>query len=335
MQRFFVLLKARNLELLRDKATWSWNFIIPIILVLFIALIFGNKDATLYKVGIIGGDHPALTQFKSTRYLQFIDYTDAARALNKLQHHQLDLVIQGSQALKYWINDSSPQGYILEKVLLAASGGQQWLKQSVNGQQVRYLDWVLPGIISINIMHSSLFGVGFVIVRYRKNGVLKRLKATPINAFEFLSAQVVSRLLMLTLAIVIQFSAMHLFFHFVMHGSYSLLLLIALLGAMALISLGLLVASRTSSEEVAGGLLNLITWPMILLSGVWFSLEGAPVFLQKAALALPLTHVLNAARAIMIDGATLPDLTLEITVLASMTLVFLLLASWRFKWTED
>lgn len=335
MKHFLALLKARNIELIRDKATWVWNFVFPVVLVVGIALIFDGKETALYKVGVVGEANAQISAFKTTQYLQFIDYPERDKALAKLQHHQLDMVVQGGAESAYWINDSAAQGYLLEKILLSGDQVGHWTKQLVSGRQVRYLDWVLPGILAINIMHSSLFGVGFTIVRYRKNGVLKRLKATPVNAFEFLSAQVVSRLAMLMLAIMLQFVAMNALFDFLVQGAYGLLSLIALLGAVTLISLGLLMASRTSSEELALGILNLLTLPMILLSGVWFSLEGAPALLQNFALIFPLTHILQAARAVMIDGAGLSDIAPALLTLSAMTLLFLTTAALRFKWVED
>ncbi len=337
MNHFFVLLKARNIELVRDKATWIWNFIFPVVLIVGIAAMFGDKELTLYKVGVVGADSPAISAFKQTRYLQFIAYPELDKALNKLQHQQLDLVLQSNNDARtqYWLNEASPQGYLLEKILLAAPAVHLLQKQVVSGRPIRYLDWVLPGILGINMMHCSLFGVGHCIVRYRKNGVLKRLKATPVNAFEFLSAQVVSRLLMLLIAILLQFFSMNLLFDFFVQGSYGLLLLIAILGSLSLISLALLMSSRTSNEELAVGMLNLLTWPMILLSGVWFSMEGAPLVLQKAALLFPLTHVLSSARAVMLDNAGLVEIMPQLLTLSAMTVLFLLAAAWRFKWVED
>ncbi|WP_445372604.1 ABC transporter permease [Methylomonas sp. HW2-6] len=335
MKHFLALLTARNIELIRDKATWVWNFVFPVVLIVGIAAIFDDKDTALFKVGVVGEASAQISAFKATQYLQFIDYPELDKALAKLQHHQLDMVIRGGSESGYWINDSAAQGYLLEKILLAGDQAITWKKQVVSGRQVRYLDWVLPGILAINIMHSSLFGVGFTIVRYRKNGVLKRLKASPVNAFEFLSAQVVSRLAMLMLAIVLQFVAMHALFDFLVQGAFALLALIAVLGSVTLISLGLLMASRTSSEELALGILNLLTLPMILLSGVWFSLEGAPALLQNLTLIFPLTHMLQAARAVMIDGAGLSDIAPALLTLSAMTLLFLTSAALRFRWVEE
>ncbi len=335
MNHFLALLKARNIELIRDKATWVWNFVFPVILIVGIAAIFDDKDSALFKVGVVGEASPPIAAFKTTHYVQFIDYPELDKALLKLQHHQLDMVVMGGAENGYWINDSAAQGYLLEKILLAGDQAARWQKQLVSGRRVRYLDWVLPGILAINLMHGSLFGVGFTIVRYRKNGVLKRLKASPVNAFEFLSAQVVSRLVMLMLAIVLQFAAMHALFDFLVQGAYVLLALIAVLGSVTLISLGLLMASRTHSEELALGILNLLTLPMILLSGVWFSLEGAPALLQHITLMFPLTHMLQAARAVMIDGAGLRDIAPALLTLSAMTLLFLTTAALRFRWVEE
>jgi ABC-2 type transport system permease protein len=171
-----------------------------------------------------------------------------------------------------------------------------------------------------------------VLVRYRKNGVPKRLKATPLSAVEFLTAQVASRMLLIMTVTVIVYFGTDVFVDFAMFGSYFSLFLVFSLGAISLVSLGLLVASRTASEEFAGGILNLISWPMMFLSGVWFSLEGTSPWVQKLSLIFPLTHVTSAARAIMIDGATLVQLSSQIMTLAGMTAVFLLLGALAFKW---
>lgn len=337
MKNFFTVFSARNLELIRDKTTWSWNIFFPIVLILLIAGLFDQKNDNVFQVGIVSDEQQDLTNITTVRHIQFIQYPELETALNKLRHHQLDGVLATGDSLDYWINESSAKGYLLEKILAAQPRphGLAWVKNVVNGRQIRYLDWVLPGIVGINIMHSCLFGLGFVLVRYRKNGVLKRLKATPLNAFEFLSAQVLSRLLLLLTATIFQFWAMNALFDFVAEGSYWLLLLIAAVGAAAMISLGLVMASRTDNEELAGGLLNLVVWPMVFLSGVWFSLEGAPEIVQKLALLSPLTHILNAARDVMLDGADFAGVLTEISTLFAMTAAFLLVASLRFKWGNE
>jgi ABC-type multidrug transport system permease subunit len=169
-------------------------------------------------------------------------------------------------------------------------------------------------------------------VRYRKNGFLKRLKATPLNPFEFLLAQMCSRLLLIQTITTVVYAGCNYFIHFQMRGSYVNLFLISLLGSICLISIGLLVSARLSSEELASGILNLITWPMMLLSGVWFSLEGTNPVVQKIAQFLPLTHLVDGARAIMTEGAGLMDIAPHLAVLTLMTVVFLSIGSFIFRW---
>jgi ABC-type multidrug transport system permease subunit len=142
----------------------------------------------------------------------------------------------------------------------------------------------------------------------------------------------VSRLLLIQTITVLVYAGCNYFIHFQMRGSYANLFLISLVGAVCLISLGLLVASRLSSEELAGGILNLLTWPMMLLSGVWFSLEGTNPIVRKIAQFLPLTHLVAAARAIMTEGAGLVDIAPHIAILAVMTAVFLSIGSFIFRW---
>ncbi|MFK5985619.1 MAG: ABC transporter permease [Pseudomonadota bacterium] len=327
MKRCLAMLHARNLEFIRDRAALGWTILFPILLVIGFAMIFSNENRELYKVGVIGeGQHP----FLESRYIQFIPEIDVDKAINKVERHQLDLLFSFSQQ-QYWINSTSPNGYIVEKILIASAGPE--LKQgTVSGKELRYIDWVVPGILGMNMMFSALFGIGFVLVRYRKNGVLKRLKGTPLSITEFILAQIISRLILIVCVSVLVYISCNMVLDFAMHGSYLLLLLVLTLGAFSLISMGLLIAARLHSDEVAGGMVNVFSWPMMLLSGVWFSLEGAPQWIKVAADLLPLTHVVQAARAIMLDGAGFMEISHHLIALVLMTLVFLFIGVKMFRW---
>jgi ABC-2 type transport system permease protein len=235
------------------------------------------------------------------------------------------------RARTFWVNDSSPRGYLLERVL-RGSGGTDFQKQTVTGRQIRYVDWLIPGILALNMMFSALYGVGYVLVRYRKNGVLRRLKATPLTALEFLTAQVISRLWIILAVGIAVYIGTDLLVGFTMRGSYLNLFLVYLVGAVTLTSLGLLVAARPASEEFAEGVLNLITWPMMFLSGVWFSVGALSPWVQKLAVLFPLTHIISAARAVMLDGAGLATVLPQLLILLVMALVFLLLGALTFRW---
>jgi len=169
-------------------------------------------------------------------------------------------------------------------------------------------------------------------VRYRKNGVLKRLKATPLTAFEYLSAQMLSRLFLLIFTLIILWVGCDLVFDFNVEGSYLNLAIIFLAGCLSLTAMGLVVASRGISEEFTNGVLNFITWPMMFLSEVWFSIEGAPHWVKIIAKLFPLTHLLTGVRKIMNDGAGLIDIAPELAILTGMTLLFLIIGARLFSW---
>jgi ABC-2 type transport system permease protein len=340
MKKFFALMGARNKEFYRDKGTLGWNFLFPFIVITGFAFGYTGDEQTLFKVGILHETNepaPAVIQayshFTDAKYAQIVEFKNADEAIKKVRTHQIDFLFSEGATLKYWVNPDAPKSRLIESLLTTANPHPEVLeKQTVPGQAIRYVEWLIPGILAMNMMFSSLFGVGYTIVRYRKNGVLKRLKATPVTAFQFLAAQLVSRLmLILTTSMIVFFGSVKLV-GFQMQGSYLSLFLYLAIGASCMISLGLAFASRISSEELAEGLLNLLTWPMMFLSGIWFSLDGASPLVTQVAKVFPLTHIVSGARQIMLEGASLSSLGPQITILASLGVFFLLIGSVLFKW---
>ena len=335
-KRFLALFLTRNKEFVRDRSSLSWNILMPVLIVAGFYFAFTGEVGQQFKVGVI--NHSTATEqakkFIKLKHIGFYDVEaikgEISKTIEKVQRHQVDMLIDAKKQ-QYWINTESPSGYLVEKILLGQNNNG-FEKQTVSGKQIRYIDWVIPGILSMNMMFSALFGVGFVIVRYRKNGMLKRLKATPITAFEYLSSQIVSRIILILVATAFVFYGTHYFVGFVMNGSHLNLFMVFALGALSMISLGLIIAARITSEETAGGLLNAFSWPMMFFSGVWFSLEGATPIMQSIAEIFPLTHVTSAARAIMIDGAELVDISYQLTVLSAQSIIFTLFGAWFFKW---
>jgi ABC transporter DrrB family efflux protein len=334
IRRLLSIWHARNLEFLRDRGTLLFTLLLPIALVVGMGFVFGGPPRPLFKVGVLA-EHidKASNSFLREQYVEFVATPDEPAALHKLTHQTLDLVVDLGANARYWVNTDSPKGYIVEKLLLAAVPGAQ--RQPVTGVAVRYVDWLFPGILGMNLMFSCLFGVGYVVVRYRKSGFLKRLHATPLSAFEFLGAQVLSRLAIILTVTTILYVGIGTIIGFHSAGNVALLALLLIVGSLSLIALGLTVAARFSSEELVGGVLNLLTWPMMLLSGVWFSLEDSPRWVQWVAGVFPLTHVLDAARAVMIDGAGLAQIAPHLLYLAATALAFLAFGAWSFHWRID
>jgi ABC-type multidrug transport system permease subunit len=310
LKRIYAIFRARNLEFARDRGSLSWNIILPVSLMFGLSFIF-SSDRAEYTVGVLQADtviDNAAHPFLESRYIDFIVVADRDSGFRRIARHQLDLMVEFGDTPQYWINPDSPKGYFVEFALLQADeqAGGTMTKSQVEGDPVRYVDWVLPGILGMNIMFSSLFGVGYVVVRYRKNGFLKRLRATPLRAIEFVIAQVASRLVLILIITSFVYTGTTFFLDIRMDGSYLLLLAVLFAGSISMISMGLMV-----------------TWPMMMLSGVWFSLEAASDWVRQVAAVFPLTHMLDAARAVMLDGAGLTEVMPEIVILLGMSVIFL------------
>lgn len=316
----------------------AWGLLFPLLIVIGFAFAFSDTRQDVFKVAWYQTEAseklPLHQKILETRYIQFIQSDNKELALEKLRRHQVDMLIEAGQLTQYWINQSAPKGYLLEKMLFGSALPETSAveKQTVDGREVRYVDWLLGGLLSMNIMFSSLFGVGYVIVRYRKAGVLRRLKATPVSAFEFLSAQVASRFLLTLFTSAVVIAGCRLFVDFQMFGTYFNLFVVFGVGSLCFISMALVVAAQVASEEFAGGVLNVVSWPMMLFSGVWFSLEGTNPWLQKLAQIFPLTHMVTAARSVMTEGATLVQVSHHLSILAVLTVVFMALSSVVFRW---
>ena len=346
-KRLWTIFKARNYEFFRDRSAFGWNFVFPFLLVGGFSLIFGGEGKTEFRVGLFPVAENAFhlknaglpPDFKNIKYVEFIPFETFEVGIEKLKHHKIDFLLElGKPPHRYWLSSSSPKGYIVEKVFNASFIPRQdrppALKQEIQGREIRYVDWLFPGILAMNMMFSALWGVGYIVVRYRKNGVLKRLKATPLTPFEYLCAQTLSRIFLLMFTLIVVWVGCDLIFSFNVAGSYATLFFVFFLGGLSVTSLGLLIASRGTSEEFTSGILNFITWPMMFLSEVWFSIEGAPGWLKLFAKIFPLTHMLTAARQVMNDGAGLLSIIPEISILILMILLFLSLGAALFSWSK-
>jgi ABC-type multidrug transport system permease subunit len=336
-RRMMAVMRARFREFYRDTASWVWNLIMPVLIIIGFAFIFSNDKEALFKVAVLQQANASgqMQEFLHTDLVRFIEITDLNEAIIKVQRHQFDMLLDLRAKPRYWINQFSTNGAVVEKLLREALSTEsvEVNRELVTGEDIRYVDWVMPGVLAMNMMFSCLWGVGWVVVRYRKNGVLRRLQATPLTAFEFLAAQVIARLIIITAVTLMVFIGADLVVDFTMRGSYLALFLVFFTGAGCLTSMGLIVATRLKTEEVADGLLNLISWPMMILSGVWFSMEGTHPLAQLLSSLFPLTYLVDAARRIMIDGAGIASVAFEIGLLAGLTLLLLTITARLFRWS--
>ncbi|MEO1203214.1 MAG: ABC transporter permease, partial [Pseudomonadota bacterium] len=233
--RIYAVFTARNREFLRDRGTLAWNIVLPVALMFGLSAAFSGDGRDQFTIGVLQSEaeldleqHP----FLETRFIDFVVITDEDEGFRKVERHQLDLLVSFDAPPRYWINPDSPNGYFAERILREADAavGGRIEAAAIEGDPIRYVDWVLPGILGMNMMFSCLFGVGYVVVRYRKNGFLKRLRATPLRPFEFIVAQVGSRMTLIMTITVFVYTGTHLILGTRMEGSYLTLLLVAALG---------------------------------------------------------------------------------------------------------
>lgn len=337
---------ARNYEFFRDRAAFGWNFAFPFFIIIGFSFMFQGKHYQSFTVGVFPADTEDAMfvdttiphSFQIEKHLIFTPVKNKNLGEDLLRRHKIDLLVdKNSPTNSYWINDSSPNGYLAEKIFLVSflpEKKQIAERKLITGEEIRYIDWFFPGLLGMNMMFSALWGVGYVVVRYRKNGALKRLKATPLTALEYLSAQTLSRIFLLMFTMFVVWHGADFIFNFYVQGSIFLIFFLFFLGGLSLCSLGLILAARGTSEEFTSGVLNFITWPMMFLSEVWFSLEAAPDWLKNLSQALPLTHMLQAIRSVMNEGATFTEVQSECIFLLAFTAIALIVAARMFSWNE-
>jgi len=204
--------------------------------------------------------------------------------------------------------------------------------QEMTEKGSRYIDFLIPGLLGMNIMGTGMWGIGFYIVTARQNKLLKRLVATPMRRSEFLLGQIFGRLFLLVFEVGILVLLANLIFDVPVRGSLVTLGFVSVLGAMTFAGMGLLVASRAKTVEGVSGLMNLVLMPMWILSGVFFSTSRFPEVMQPVVQALPLTALNDALREVMLDGAGLFSILDELALTAVWGVATFVVALWVFRW---
>jgi ABC-2 type transport system permease protein len=333
---------ARNLEFFRDKAALSWNVLFPLLLIAGIYFGFNNDTTYSFKAGVVGQASDLKQELITLpiidlNYIKYVDIENEAKGLQSLSRFGLDILIDPVHK-EYWFNQESKEGYFLDKLIQKSMAGNLiYTRHHLNNTPVRYADWVWIGILVINIMYGCLYGIGYVLVRYRKNGHLKRLQVTPITITQFLLAQVVSRvgIVFASTSLVVLGCYFLLKPVLASHIDYVSLALVFLFGVLSFISLALLLCSRVTSEELSRGLIELVSWPMLICSGALFSLEGTHPWLLKFSSLLPSTHFIEASRQIALYGASFHDVWPNIEFLIGSMIIFFFIGIMLFKWQSN
>lgn len=341
------LTRARVYEFLREPEAVFWVFVFPVLLALALGIAFRNQPSTRHRVAVI--DPPAatdllLTGMRGSPLLQ-LEILSAPDAADALRRGRVDVVIDmaglasddGGVVYRYDSSRAEGQAARLaaDNVLQRLLGRQDAIPAADEGAPARgsrYIDFLIPGLVGLNLMGSGMWGIGFSVVVARTRKLLKRFAATPMRRSDYLMSFALSRLIFLGLevAAVVGFGA--LIFSVEVRGSVLDLSLISLLGAVCFAGLGLLVAARPRSIEAVSGWMNLVMLPMWLVSGTFFSYERFPAAVQPAIRALPLTALNDALRAVVNDGLPLAATWSEMAVLLGWGLVSFVIALRIFRW---
>ena len=333
---------ARYREFYREPEALFWTFIFPILMAAGLALAFRSKPPEVLKVGVVTGTGAAemVTALKASAQLDVraIDDTAAEREL-RTGKVALLVVPNAGGPVEFRFDDTRPEGAsarrMVDDALQRAAGRQDPVpvrESLVRERGSRYIDFLIPGLLGMNLMASSMSGIGFSVVDQRRKKLLKRFVATPMSRTEYLASFVLARLTLLILEVTTLVGVGVGLFGVPLRGSVAAVALVSLLGAMSFGGLGLLIAARPKTIEAASGMMNLAMLPMWVFSGVFFSVGNFPDAMQPFIRALPLTAVNDALRATMLEGATLPQLAPEFLVLTVWLVVSFTVALKIFRW---
>jgi ABC-type multidrug transport system permease subunit len=335
------LTRVRVLLFLREPEAIFWVFVFPLVLAAVLGFAFRSGGIEPSKVAVVQGDAAAalVEAFAVDEHLEAELYDDEAEAFAKLRKAAVDAVVEPgapprisfdpvrSEAATAQLRVQRALGLAMEDAVEAPLE-----LDPVTETGSRYVDFLFPGLIGMNLMGTGLWGVGFAIADVRRRKFLKRLLVTPMRRSSFFLAFMLSRLVFLLLELVALAGFGCWILGIPFRGSFFAFLVVALLGALTFAGLGILVASRARTIEGVSGIMNFTMMPMWLASGVFFSYERFPDALHPLIRLLPLTGLNDALRGVMLDGETLLQQGPELVLMVAWCVLTFLIALKIFRW---
>jgi ABC-type multidrug transport system permease subunit len=340
----FELTAIRMREFLREREAVFWVFIFPVLMTFALGIAFRNTAPDKTAVAIEADSQTANVNELATVLANSPEISasvlSADQAAKALRSGKVSIVViprDNSYSLRF--DPTRPESrtarLIVDDVLQRAKGRADVVHiddEKVSEPGARYVDFLVPGLVGMNLMGSGLWGLGFTIVMARSRKILKRLAATPMRRSHYLLSFMLSRLVFLFLEVAAVVIFAWLVFGFTVRGSWLSVSLITLLGGFSFSAIGLLVAARPQTIEGVSGLMNFIMLPMWLLSGTFFSSERFPQIFQPFIKALPLTALNTLLRSVMNEGAPLGSNWIQITILLAWLVVSFVIALKIFRW---
>ena len=336
------LMLARVREFYREPQAVFWVYGFPVLIVVALGIAFRNKPAENAAVDVVAGPaaDDVVKQLQASGKFTARAF-DAETCRRQLRTGKSDLVIvpQTGGGYEFDYDPTRPESVLArnaaDDVLQRAAGRKDPVPthdQEMKEPGGRYIDFLVPGLVGMNLMGGGLWGVGFVTVDMRIRKLLKRFLATPMRKNHFLTAIMLSRLLFMLPEMLVIIGFAWLTFGVAVQGSLWAVLFLIVLGGFTFSGIGLLVASRARTVETVSGLMNLVMLPMWVLSGIFFRSDRFPDVIQPFIQVLPLTPLINALRAIFLEGASLASLWSQVLILVAWGLTTFLLALRWFRW---
>jgi ABC-2 type transport system permease protein len=333
---------VRFREFIRQPEAVFWTFVFPILLAVGLGLAFRSRAPDKVKVGVVASQPDAarvIASLKKDSSLIVEEMTDSAAALALRTAKIALLVVPENGGVRYVYDpqrsESANARLVTDRAIQIGGGRTDPVKiteRRVTERGSRYIDFVIPGLLGMNLMGSGVWGIGFAIVDSRGKRLLKRFMATPMSRAEYLMSFLFSRLFFLILEVVTLVGFGALVFKVPLRGSFVELSVICLLSALAFGALGLLIASRARTVEGVSGLMNFVMLPMWIFSGVFFSSSNFPSLVQPLIRILPLTAVNDALRANMLEGTPITALGFQLAVIVGWLLLSFVFALKLFRW---
>jgi ABC-type multidrug transport system permease subunit len=333
----YQLTRTRFLLILREPEAIFWIFIFPILLAIGLGIAFRNRPADVLQVAATTAQ---LTQaLDADKGLAASTLDEAAGTHALAAGHIVLLAVQGADGVVYRYDDTNPDArtarLLVDRDLQAAAGRRDAVHAEnslIHETGSRYIDFVVPGLLGMNLMGSAMWGLGFAIVEARQKKLLKRMVASPMARWEYLTSFLLSRLVMLVIEVVVFLGFARLAFGVPLRGSLWQLALLCVLTSLVFSALGLLVASRANTMEAVSGLMNLVMLPMWIMSGVFFSASRFPAVIQPLVQALPLTAAIGAMRGNMLQGTGLEQMMAPMGILLAWFVVPFAVSLRIFRW---
>ena len=334
------LLKARMREFIREPETIFWVYGFPVLIAIGIGIAFSHRPVDRIIVDVQQTAEAGAVAAELRQVPDFVvSVHSEPECKERLKLGKSLVVVIPDDGFTYVFDPTRPESVLARKriddALQRAAGRRDPISTEdryVTEPGTRYIDFLIPGLLGMNLLAGSLWGVGYVIVDMRVRKLLKRFMATPMKRAHFLMASIGGRMMFMVPEMVVILGAGVLLFGMPIRGNYLSILLLSLLTAISFTGMGLLVASRARKLETVSGLMNLIQLPMFLLSGVFFSPERFPDFMQIPIQALPLTQFNYALRDVMLEGASLFSQGWRIGIIAVWGGVSFIFTLRWFRW---